>query len=207
MPDLFLMINFNPSGDLNQNKMAPERPVRHCFQSSCHVRLTAMKSNTENGPDISQGEAFAFRLERSVHKDRIFVAVPLNVCDNPACSCRDLGMAVYDYPGEGKELAGDPAYTFVLDLLNRSLQQGYGSSLESLSFGESFLDHTTAERWALYDEAFTFLKKEAMRKKKILKGTTSSVAGQILPVYDEKTGRNDPCPCGSGKKYKNCCGK
>jgi len=21
----------------------------------------------------------------------------------------------------------------------------------------------------------------------------------------EKTGRNDPCPCGSGKKYKHCC--
>ncbi len=25
---------------------------------------------------------------------------------------------------------------------------------------------------------------------------------------EEKTvGRNDPCPCGSGKKYKKCCGK
>ena len=24
---------------------------------------------------------------------------------------------------------------------------------------------------------------------------------------DKKVGRNDPCPCGSGKKYKNCCGK
>lgn len=24
---------------------------------------------------------------------------------------------------------------------------------------------------------------------------------------EEKIGRNDPCPCGSGKKYKNCCGK
>ena len=23
----------------------------------------------------------------------------------------------------------------------------------------------------------------------------------------EKIGRNDPCPCGSGKKYKNCCGR
>jgi preprotein translocase subunit SecA len=23
----------------------------------------------------------------------------------------------------------------------------------------------------------------------------------------EKIGRNDPCPCGSGKKYKRCCGK
>ena len=28
------------------------------------------------------------------------------------------------------------------------------------------------------------------------------------PVHaEEKIGRNDPCPCGSGKKYKNCCGK
>ena len=23
----------------------------------------------------------------------------------------------------------------------------------------------------------------------------------------KEIGRNDPCPCGSGKKYKNCCGK
>ena len=27
------------------------------------------------------------------------------------------------------------------------------------------------------------------------------------PVKSEKVGRNDPCPCGSGKKYKQCCGK
>jgi preprotein translocase subunit SecA len=27
------------------------------------------------------------------------------------------------------------------------------------------------------------------------------------PVHVEKVGRNDPCPCGSGKKYKNCHGK
>ena len=25
-------------------------------------------------------------------------------------------------------------------------------------------------------------------------------------VKGEKIGRNDPCPCGSGKKYKKCCG-
>ena len=28
-----------------------------------------------------------------------------------------------------------------------------------------------------------------------------------MPKTTEKVGRNDPCPCGSGKKYKNCCGK
>ncbi|MCD8048782.1 MAG: SEC-C domain-containing protein [Clostridia bacterium] len=27
------------------------------------------------------------------------------------------------------------------------------------------------------------------------------------PVKNKKVGRNDPCPCGSGKKYKHCCGK
>ena len=26
------------------------------------------------------------------------------------------------------------------------------------------------------------------------------------PVTSQKVGRNDPCPCGSGKKYKKCCG-
>ncbi|MBI3327944.1 MAG: SEC-C domain-containing protein, partial [Nitrospinae bacterium] len=33
--------------------------------------------------------------------------------------------------------------------------------------------------------------------------------GSIKPVpfrrEDTKVGRNDPCPCGSGKKYKYCC--
>jgi hypothetical protein len=35
---------------------------------------------------------------------------------------------------------------------------------------------------------------------------TSYVAPKPL-VREPKIGRNDPCPCGSGKKYKKCCGK
>lgn len=27
----------------------------------------------------------------------------------------------------------------------------------------------------------------------------------ISPPIEERIGRNDPCPCGSGKKYKKCC--
>ncbi|GFE58260.1 preprotein translocase subunit SecA [Geobacter sp. AOG1] len=30
---------------------------------------------------------------------------------------------------------------------------------------------------------------------------------QQQPVKSQKVGRNEPCPCGSGKKYKQCCGK
>jgi preprotein translocase subunit SecA len=45
-------------------------------------------------------------------------------------------------------------------------------------------------------------------------GRGSDVVDQAIkdagtPVKREvpKVGRNEPCPCGSGKKYKNCCGK
>ncbi|MGM0548555.1 MAG: preprotein translocase subunit SecA [Bacillota bacterium] len=31
--------------------------------------------------------------------------------------------------------------------------------------------------------------------------------GQQTIVKEEEPGRNDPCPCGSGKKYKKCCGR
>ena len=33
----------------------------------------------------------------------------------------------------------------------------------------------------------------------------SKLSGTV--VKGKKIGRNDPCPCGSGKKYKQCCGK
>jgi preprotein translocase subunit SecA len=35
----------------------------------------------------------------------------------------------------------------------------------------------------------------------------ASQAGPVQQVVrGDKVGRNDPCPCGSGKKYKKCCG-
>ena len=44
-----------------------------------------------------------------------------------------------------------------------------------------------------------------------LKNSTPQESKEVshIPVTNEgpKVGRNDPCPCGSGKKYKNCCGR
>jgi len=38
--------------------------------------------------------------------------------------------------------------------------------------------------------------------------TNSSEPKSKAPIHVEKrVGRNDPCPCGSGKKFKNCHGK
>ena len=42
----------------------------------------------------------------------------------------------------------------------------------------------------------------------LIKPSAGYLAGTDHPMIREqpKTGRNDPCPCGSGKKYKKCCG-
>ena len=38
-------------------------------------------------------------------------------------------------------------------------------------------------------------------------GSDNSVKKQPVRRSADKVGRNDPCPCGSGKKYKKCCGR
>ncbi len=43
--------------------------------------------------------------------------------------------------------------------------------------------------------------------REIQDGETKEVPKQSPIINTDKIGRNDPCPCGSGKKYKKCCGK
>lgn len=49
----------------------------------------------------------------------------------------------------------------------------------------------------VWDEIFTEEQKHALYLEQKKSGTI---------VKGPKVGRNDPCPCGSGKKYKKCCG-
>ena len=49
-----------------------------------------------------------------------------------------------------------------------------------------------------WDKIFTEEKKKTLYMEQKKSGTV---------VKPHKVGRNDPCPCGSGKKYKQCCGR
>jgi len=35
----------------------------------------------------------------------------------------------------------------------------------------------------------------------------STANAETVVRAEDKVGRNDPCPCGSGKKFKKCCGR
>jgi len=58
------------------------------------------------------------------------------------------------------------------------------------------------------EEASVVIKREQMAQPTTTSGgSDSSTSGTSTTVRKKKIGRNDPCPCGSGKKYKKCCGK
>jgi len=50
-------------------------------------------------------------------------------------------------------------------------------------------------------------RQEQQQRRKVVENRYAD-EGPKQPVRREKKiGRNDPCPCGSGKKYKKCCGR
>ena len=54
-------------------------------------------------------------------------------------------------------------------------------------------------------------KNEEVKRQRVANAPSESVGGdgtvKKQPRKVKKIGRNEPCPCGSGKKYKNCCGR
>ncbi len=65
-------------------------------------------------------------------------------------------------------------------------------------------------RFAIEEQHPDFYKRLRARHEKLKKIYLNCRRKNYLPpqqVKDSKIGRNDPCPCGSGKKYKKCCFK
>ena len=65
------------------------------------------------------------------------------------------------------------------------------------------IDDTIAElsTWYGFSEAYL----EAERRRERLASAGSFARDPRLVHAVPKVGRNDPCPCGSGKKFKKCC--
>ncbi len=81
---------------------------------------------------------------------------------------------------------------------------------ESLHMFEEMIDAIQEETVRrLY--SFRLKKQEEIKRQRVASGITEGFAGdgtvKRQPRRVQKIGRNDPCPCGSGKKYKNCCGR
>jgi len=68
----------------------------------------------------------------------------------------------------------------------------------------SFLEKLEKFVRVMWDTKITL--KEKSKQKKLEKNRKKTIIEKIEDEFGHKLQRNDPCPCGSGKKYKNCCG-
>lgn len=112
------------------------------------------------------------------------------------------------YPGEVEEDIErafadglvDPLF-IGLQSVRRDLAKGKDQALERLAENPSykFIQDTAHEmaRWFCFQE-----------RQRPAKTSLVEQSGKPAPVRTgPKVGRNEPCPCGSGKKYKKCCGQ
>ncbi len=87
-------------------------------------------------------------------------------------------------------------------------------SLEILNTGKGGKDDETGtvEFVARYRDRGVAMEHHEVAEFRREKGDWYFYDGKLVPQApyvrtEDKVGRNDPCPCGSGKKYKKCCGK
>ena len=69
---------------------------------------------------------------------------------------------------------------------------------------ENFVGSTWVESEAKHEEAQS-ASEIAQQQQAAIDGTQQQVKVEPIRNRAQKTGRNEPCHCGSGKKYKNCC--
>ena len=105
-----------------------------------------------------------------------------------------------------------------MDQLKRSMSlMGYGQKDPVIVFRDEGLDMFEEMTNSIREGTVDFVlqarirKEEPVERKQTVKITSTSGSddGTVKKEpkkADKKPGRNDPCPCGSGKKYKKCCG-
>jgi len=104
---------------------------------------------------------------------------------------------------------------FMINLsdIQRTLRAGRAECLKKLGEKSPFIDDTVKElrHWASFSEPEEEYEKEYEPPAASATAVTRAPqrpkppAAEPLRGRKERVGRNDPCPCGSGKKFKKCC--
>jgi hypothetical protein len=174
-------------------------------------RATALPMEWEVGDHIYFGHAFeTARLELIDEAGRTWAAIDTH-CPRSGCACADALIEVYRFVQEPLGMH-DPLGTIFVSPDGKW-------DLKPLTREGLVL----RDVWRCLQERWGDVPRELARRRGIVRavfGPMVQVAEQTLstahklaspfpidaPARGSKTGRNDPCPCGSGRKHKRCCG-
>ncbi|WP_243128574.1 MULTISPECIES: SEC-C metal-binding domain-containing protein [Oscillospiraceae] len=108
-----------------------------------------------------------------------------------------------EHPEEIKYIQENYPYNYECSrqFLERVKQDAEQTEKEVLEELQKLSDHQTIQEWKAFLENESSQMNAADRAEVLVDGWEPYRRKGV------KVGRNDPCPCGSGKKYKKCCGK
>ena len=105
-----------------------------------------------------------------------------------------------------------------MDKLKRGISlRGYANEDPVIAYKKEGLEMFEEMTASIQEDVVALLLKSELKKAEepkeekrelVENGGSGEAAGGNSPIIKASTvGRNDPCPCGSGKKFKNCCGR
>ncbi|MDR1688739.1 MAG: DUF1186 domain-containing protein [Clostridiales bacterium] len=115
------------------------------------------------------------------------------------------------------DMVPDARFLYDDDRVDEFVYGGYDDFLDWIFNEEhrrerTFIDDAISEMetWACFKQADEGSKKDSKKDsgdlKKMIADMEKEIMGEAATEQKrKKVGRNDPCPCGSGKKYKKCC--
>lgn len=155
---------------------------------------------TESGSilDGGKGVSFVFTLD-----EKEYLVEDL-YCSNPACDCRKVRLAFFERDNKESQIEElfDVTLTFnnkIIDLDAHHCEENQAKKLiEAWRRAHPSIMDSLETRYADIKEIGDRILIEEFEP--------SITGGANFPKKSgRKIGRNEPCPCGSGKKYKKCC--
>lgn len=153
---------------------------------------------------IGYREIFPFARDETIEDEKFRYLIDDQYCLDPKCSCRSAAITFMPFKKNGPPLSPrnhisiryayqKNTYEKIFNVPDKfDLKKLVSLLLNSISGYPDILRIRHEKLKRLYGKCRPKINKQI------------SMAANSK---NEKVGRNDPCPCGSGKKYKHCCGR
>jgi uncharacterized protein YchJ len=175
------------------------------------------KVQADISPEIMEADYMLYygELYYSVHNNALVFEykqnryiVLDNYCANPLCDCTEIVLAFYAVKNNqaSEDLIMDLRYNYKTGLYRLGERKKGLSEQDAEGVYQAFVDYYTGDWNKLFRERHRNVK--LFMSRHVTDGKTKQLSTKSSSEHTgtKKIGRNEPCPCGSGKKYKRCCG-
>ncbi len=171
------------AGELDQLR---RRAARVAQQSDRSVPVPVVRAAQRTGEMVSYDELFPADWDLLVKRNGQEHWANDHYCVQLGCTCGAVVVAFQQICGGEAEFVGD---------VRLDMSRPDAAPEASNSRARELYAALSAENKALLRQ----------RYEEVRRGVERVAAAVVSTTAPARVGRNDPCPCGSGKKYKRCC--